>query len=230
MAASKSKSRSAGNRKPTPVRSSPTQHSAPPRSGTGNGTVVRNGSSAVAVRQSRAAGSRASAEKVSGAVATAVTLVPVWLQITAFVLAILGLIDSAYLTYTHFTESHILGCSANGFIDCEKVTTSPQSYVFGIPVAVLGLAFYLFAVPIMSPWAWRAARREIHIARLASILVGMCFVLYLIYAELYEINNICLYCTGVHIITFLLFVLTVTTVALWGVVPRRREEDFDDVS
>jgi uncharacterized membrane protein len=218
MAASKSKS--SRNRKPPVVRSSPTHHQPV--------TVRSNGSSAVAVRQSRAADARARddrAAKVSGGAApTAIALVPLWLQLAAFVLAILGLIDSAYLTYTHFTESHILGCSSNGFIDCEKVTTSPQSYVFGIPVAVLGLAFYLFAVPIMSPWAWRAARREIHMARFAAILVGMCFVLYLIYAELYEINNICLYCTGVHIITFLLFVLTIATVALWGVVPRRREE------
>ena len=45
----------------------------------------------------------------------------------------------------------------SGLVNCTKVTTSPQSYVFGIPVAVLGLAFYVFAAAIMSPWAWQAA-------------------------------------------------------------------------
>jgi uncharacterized membrane protein len=37
----------------------------------------------------------------------------------------------------------------------------------------------------------------------------MRFVLYLIYAELVEVGEICPYCTSVHIITFLLFSLIV---------------------
>jgi uncharacterized membrane protein len=127
---------------------------------------------------------------------------------------------SIYLTIAHFSESTLLGCSeTKGLVDCTKVTTSPQSYVFGIPVAVLGLAFYLFAAAIMSPWAWRAARREIHLVRIASLVVGIGFVLYLLYAELFIIGSICLYCTSVHVITFLLFVLTMFATAAWGLKP-----------
>ena len=37
----------------------------------------------------------------------------------------------------------------------------------------------------------------------------MGFVMYLIYAELYQIGQVCEYCTGVHIVTFLLFCITV---------------------
>jgi uncharacterized membrane protein len=89
--------------------------------------------------------------------------------------------------------------------------------VFGIfPVAVLGLAFYAFLVAVMSPWAWRSGRREAAIVRLGSLIVGMGFVLYLVYAELFQIGNICAYCTSVHVITFLLFVLTVFGTAVWG--------------
>ena len=33
---------------------------------------------------------------------------------------------------------------------------------------------------------------------------------YLVYAELYEIGKICLWCTGVHILTFVIFVAVVT--------------------
>ena len=126
---------------------------------------------------------------------------------------------SVYLTIAHFTESALAGCTESGLVNCTKVTTSPQSYAFGIPVAVLGLAFYVFAVAIMSPWAWRAARREIHLLRIASLVVGIGFVLYLIYAELFIIGSICLYCTAVHAITFVLFVLTVFAAAAWGVKP-----------
>ena len=145
---------------------------------------------------------------------------PAWLQWSTFALAILGLAASAYLTYTHFTDSGLLGCAEKGTINCAKVTTSPQSYVFGIPVAVLGLAFYVFLVAIMSPWAWRSGRREIALARMASLVVGVGFVLYLVYAELFDIGAICLYCTSVHVITFLLFVLTGLAVAIWGLGPR----------
>jgi uncharacterized membrane protein len=136
-----------------------------------------------------------------------------------FVLALAGLGVSIYLTIAHFTESALAGCSESGLVNCTKVTTSAESYAFGIPVAVLGLAFFVFGAVIMSPWAWRATRREIHLARIASVVVGIGFVLYLLYAELFTIGSICLYCTSVHVITFLLFVLTVFAAAAWGLKP-----------
>ena len=146
---------------------------------------------------------------------------PAWLQWSTFALAILGLGVSAYLTYTHYTESALAGCTeTSGAINCGKVTTSPQSIVFGVPVAVLGLAFYVFLAAIMSPYAWRSGRREIAVARLVSVVVGIGFVLYLLYAELFQIGSICLYCTSVHVITFLLFVLTGLAAAIWGLAPR----------
>ena len=144
-----------------------------------------------------------------------------WLQITTLALALAGLGVSIYLTIAHFTESALAGCSESGLVNCTKVTTSPQSYVFGIPVAVLGLAFFVFAVAIMSPWAWQSARREVHLVRMASMVVAIGFVLYLIYAELFTIGSICLYCTSVHAITFLLFVLTAFAAAAWGLKPGR---------
>jgi uncharacterized membrane protein len=142
---------------------------------------------------------------------------PLWLQLVSLVLALGGLGVSSYETYAHFNGSHLLGCSGTGAIDCTKVITSPQSMVFGvIPVAILGLLFYVFVVAIMTPWAWQMRRREVAWLRLGSMVVGMGFVLYLVYAELYQIGSICLYCTSVHVITFLLFVLVVVSAALWG--------------
>ena len=143
---------------------------------------------------------------------------PLWLQVTSLVLAVLGLVDSAYETYAHFNGNHLAGCPTGkgGTFDCAAVITSSQSMVFGvIPVAILGLAFYLVAVPLFSPWGWRLERRAVHQLRLASAIVGMGFVMYLIYAEL-QIGSICEYCTGVHIVTFLLFCVTVFSAAIWG--------------
>jgi uncharacterized membrane protein len=144
---------------------------------------------------------------------------PLWLQLTTLVLAVLGLAVSAYETYAHFNGSHLAGCptGGHGTFNCTAVITSPQSMVFGvIPVAILGLAFYVFVVAIMTPWAWRTERREVHWVRLAAMVTGMGFVMYLIYAELYQIGDICEYCTGVHIITFVLFCITLVSAAIWG--------------
>jgi len=188
------------------------------RDGTGQGRVAtRNGGPA-------SGGSRAKVtwEEPADAASATGAAVPVWLQLTTFVLALAGLGVSSYLTVAHFTESALLGCSESGLVNCTKVTTSPQSYVFGIPVAVLGLAFYVAAVALMSPWAWRSSRREVHLIRLASVLVGVGFVIYLIYAELFIIGSICLYCTSVHVITFLLFALTAFAAAVWGLNPARQ--------
>jgi uncharacterized membrane protein len=147
---------------------------------------------------------------------------PRWLQYLTLVLALVGLAISAYETWSHFNGSHLAGCPSNAHatFDCTAVITSSQSMVFGvIPVAILGLLFYVFAVAIFSPWAWRLRRPEIGWLRLGSMIVGMGFVMYLIYAEVYQIQEICEYCTGVHIITFLLFCITVVTAALWGLTP-----------
>jgi uncharacterized membrane protein len=140
--------------------------------------------------------------------------VPLWLQLTTWALALAGLGVSIYLTVAHFTSPRILVCSEKGFVNCAAVTTSPESMVFGVfPVAVLGLAFYVFMAAAASPWAWRVTWPPVRWARLGSVIVGMAFVLYLLYTELFTLNAICLFCTIVHIITFLLFGLIVFSFA-----------------
>jgi uncharacterized membrane protein len=221
MAASKS----TRGRKATPVRAHPT---AP----TSTAAAAPNGKAPTAPDgkgangKGRPVSATARTRSVPSPVAHSNEGAPIWLQLTTFILSLLGLAVSVYETYSHFVTHSFLGCSGNGTFDCEAVTTSAQSYVgpssFHVPVAVLGVLFFVFAaVPLMSPWAWQAKRREIHLARLVSLVIGMCFVLYLLYAELIVIGKICIYCTSVHILTFLLFVLTVGAAAMWGLVPGR---------
>jgi uncharacterized membrane protein len=143
--------------------------------------------------------------------------VPPWVRWTALVLSLAGLGVSIYLTVAHYTTTAILACSSKGYIDCAKVTTSSQSMVFGVlPVAVLGLAFYVFMVAVNSPWGWRLRVPLVWWARVGSAVVGIGFVLYLLYAEIIQIGNICLWCTSVHVITFLLFGVLVFAATLSG--------------
>ena len=154
---------------------------------------------------------------------------PLWLQVTSLVLAVLGLAISAYETYAHFNGNRLAGCPTGAAAPSTAPPSSPARSRWS---------------SASSRWpysAWRstwspsrcsprgAGGREwrlVHQLRLASVVVGMGFVMYLIYAEL-QIGSICEYCTGVHIVTFLLFCITVFSAAIWGLgggreVPGRR--------
>ena len=154
---------------------------------------------------------------------------PRWFQLTTLVLAILGLGISIYETWAEeFNSAHLAGCptGGHGTFNCEAVLSSPQSHILGIPVAVLGIVFYVALVPLFSPWAWRLKSALVHRLRLVAMIAGMAFVVYLISAEL-SIGSICEYCTGVHIVTFLLFCCTVFSAAIWGL---RGSQDADAVA
>jgi uncharacterized membrane protein len=131
--------------------------------------------------------------------------VPRWPAVTSLVLSLVGLAVAVYLTVEHYTSSTTLACPESSVINCQKVTTSAQSAVFGIPVALLGLIFFVVVLPACLPAAWRSRRPEVRWGRLAFTLVGVGFVVYLIYTELFTLNAICLWCTAVHVITVLLF-------------------------
>jgi len=132
-----------------------------------------------------------------------------WQPLVSLILSVYGLGASIYLTITHF-QPKALACVTNSTFNCEKVTQSPQSEIFGIPVAMLGLVFFVPMVLLCLPAAWRSADRRIHLARLVLSVTGVGMILYLIIAELFVIKAICLWCSSVHVITFVLFVIIVT--------------------
>jgi uncharacterized membrane protein len=133
-----------------------------------------------------------------------------WQPIATLLLCAAGLGVSIYLTITHFDTHLTLACPKTTTFNCETVTTSAQSHIAGIPVAVLGLAFFLPMIALCLPVAWRSDDRRVHLARLLLSVTGVGMILYLIIAELFLIKAICLWCSSVHVITFILFVIIVT--------------------
>ena len=139
--------------------------------------------------------------------------VPRWLVWTSFVLAFAGLADAAYLAYEHGSGSNSLACPETGHLDCAKVTTSSYSDFHGLPVAYVGVAYFVVLVLVMSPWAWANQSPAVRWGRVALVSGGLVFAIYLVWAEFYRLDAICLYCTGVHIIVFLLFVVVLVAEA-----------------
>ncbi|NNC92067.1 MAG: vitamin K epoxide reductase family protein [Acidimicrobiia bacterium] len=118
---------------------------------------------------------------------------------------------SLYLTIVHYTDPDLLVCSDSGTVNCSAVTSSDQAYLLGIPVALLGLLWCVGMVALCLPVAWRSPARFVHQARIVGAVAGIGFVLWLIYAELIIVGAICLWCTVVHVLAFVLFAIVVMT-------------------
>ena len=139
---------------------------------------------------------------------------PGWVPIASTIICVIALADSAYLTYIHYTNPTGLACSTNGFINCTAVTTSIYSHPFGVPVAVAGLAWSFVMLLLCSPWGWRASSRWVSPVRLAGSVAGVGMVFYLLYVELFSLGHLCEYCTVVHLMTILLFIVVAFGTAL----------------
>ncbi len=130
---------------------------------------------------------------------------PAW---AGMLLSVAGLALAAYLTVIHFQGKAPICPISGGLVNCSAVVTSRWSTIFGIPVPVLGLLFFAGMLPLQSPQAWRSASRVVRWGRLGGCAVGIGMILWLISAELFLIGHICVDCTTVHVLTFILFCTT----------------------
>lgn len=129
---------------------------------------------------------------------------------TSLVLCAIGVALSGYTMWVHYHPGSLV-CVSAGPIDCQAVLTSAQSVVLGIPIPFFGIVFFATLGALCLPVAWRSQIEWIHWARLVAVVVGICMVFYLVSTELFSVKKICLWCTGVHIVTFALFVIVVTS-------------------
>src|SRR5690349_16906221 len=95
------------------------------------------------------------APEAVGAAAAVERARPAWLAPLSIVISLVGLAVSVYLTFEHFTANATLACSIGGVIDCAKVTTSAWSTFLGVPVALLGVVFFVVALGLCLPRVWR---------------------------------------------------------------------------
>lgn len=105
------------------------------------------------------------------------------------VLAVAGLLISAYLTWSHLRG--VAPVCVGGSSGCETVQTSRYSEILGVPVALLGV--FAYAALLLS--ATLRDERAI-LFGLFVALVGTLFNAYLTYLELFVIQAICQWCVA----------------------------------
>ena len=128
-------------------------------------------------------------------------------------MALAGLAISVYLTTVHYAHVPLL-CSAGGIVNCTQVTTSVYSVVPGtqIPITIPGMLWFLVSGSLASA-AWRMQARtgvapaRLGLAHLGWGAIGLVTVLYLVYIEIVRLHAICEWCTAVHMLTLLTFLV-----------------------
>jgi uncharacterized membrane protein len=133
-----------------------------------------------------------------------------WLLI---MLAVVGIAVSSLALREHY-RTDASPCSINERWDCGIVNHSPYAVLFGVPVAVIGIAGYL----LLGALAFRKAYRLM----LVAALVGLGFALYLAHIESTVLGVWCIYCViSLGVISLLSFLVLGAVIA--GLIGRRQQ-------
>jgi uncharacterized membrane protein len=123
------------------------------------------------------------------------------------ILTIIGLLVSIYMTIYKITSNDSM-CIGSG--DCKTVNASRYAEVYGIPVAVLGVAGYsaILAVLLLerSPGF---VQQNGTLLFFGLSLTGFLFTLYLIFVEIALIKAYCPFCITSQTVMTIIFIISV---------------------
>jgi len=119
------------------------------------------------------------------------------------VLGILGLIDSLYLAYAYFTGTPL---SCELISGCNEVAQSPYSHIAGVSLPTLGVMYYLFAVSNALLYLYSKSTSAATVLAFATT-VGFLASAYFVYAQLFLIGAICVYCMFSALSATILFLI-----------------------
>ncbi len=131
-------------------------------------------------------------------------------QICLLILSLIGVGIAIYLTVVHY-ENVPLICSASGIVDCARVLSSSYSVVPSttIPITVPGLGWCVISAALaIIGLRLQTIPRWLRVTQFVLSLAGMLAVLYLVYVEIVRLHTICAWCTGLHVVILVMFLIT----------------------
>jgi len=130
-----------------------------------------------------------------------------WLYRISMILVVIGLLVSIYMTIYKVTSNDAL-CLGSG--DCSTVNASRYAEVYGIPVAVIGIAGYLAI--LMTHWYEprdKFFEKNGPMLIFGFALTGFLFTLYLIYIEFAILKAYCPFCLTSQAAMTLIFIISI---------------------
>jgi len=128
------------------------------------------------------------------------------IPLLAALVALVGLVDSIYLTVEHY-RGELPPCTI--VQGCELVLTSAWSEIYGIPLAAFGALAY-FAAFSLALLAGCGRRALWPVFGIQVILMSL-FTVWLLYLQAYVIGVFCQFCLLSAATTFALFILFVVS-------------------
>lgn len=129
------------------------------------------------------------------------------LRLASGILAVIGLIDSLYLTWAKLTHSAVI---CGGSTECQTVNDSPYAEIAGIPISLLGMGAYIAILGLLYLESRGDFWREYSRMFLFGItLVGVLYSAYLTFIEVAVLYAICPYCVVSAVVMLLLFIIAV---------------------
>jgi uncharacterized membrane protein len=123
------------------------------------------------------------------------------------IVALLGLVDAAYLTYTRFLNI-APPCSLSILSGCAAVARSSYSVVFGVPLSLFGMIFYAAALAL---GLFLLCKKNLLASKLLVVfsVLGAISSVYFLYLQAFVIQAFCIYCVFSAICSFVLFAISV---------------------
>jgi uncharacterized membrane protein len=115
----------------------------------------------------------------------------------------IGFLDSVYLTAKRFLGGPI-PCFV--FTGCDTVSQSPYALLFGVPLSVIGILYYLTVIGIVL-FYFESGRTELMKLFCALSAIGFVSSAYFIYLQAFVIKAFCFYCVLSAISSTVLFIL-----------------------
>jgi uncharacterized membrane protein len=125
------------------------------------------------------------------------------LPLLAAVVALVGLVDSIYLTTKHYAGAAVPCTVLEG---CEQVLTSSYAEVAGIPLAALGAIAYFvaFSLAILAAFGNRLMWTLFSV----QVVFMTIFTIWLLYLQASVIGAFCQFCLLSAATTLILFIIT----------------------
>lgn len=127
-------------------------------------------------------------------------------------LAVVGILVATYLVTLQWQLSNSIYCPIG---DCVLVNQSSYAYVFGVPVAVIGLIGYIVLLLLTMRWQAQPDNRQAGLLVALVATPGWLFSAYLTWAEFFAIEAVCFWC----LISFA--IITAMTAWAWLIVRRQ---------
>ena len=134
----------------------------------------------------------------------------VWAMVA---LALVGLTDSAYLTYLSFSPPTSCPIGEFSIFSCNEVIYSQYAHVYGISVALLGLGWFVIALGLILI-AWRNVRLIRGVV--VWSLLGAVGVAGFVYTEIFLLGSICALCTIAHVAGLAILALSIASMKTSG--------------